>query len=220
MTKSFAHSSSKLINIGPKIFTSILVLSLGRPYQLINICSKTPSPLKHHSELLSVKETLIVEEVGIVVKSMSFGIRQNHVNLEKLPELWVCFLICRLWTPIATRRVMEGIKCDCTIKSLVLCQRIVSCSASNIYTTLCLLQLLNHSCSPSSLWILLLNSLGMELLKTELYLQQPCYTKCGPDQGAFVLPENLRIRRLSGTAQDLFNQNLPLNRSPGDLYAQ
>lgn len=87
MTKSFAHSSSKLINIGPKIFTSILVLSLGRPYQLINICSKTPSPLKHHSELLSVKETLIVEEVGIVVKSMSFGIRQNHVNLEKLPEL-------------------------------------------------------------------------------------------------------------------------------------
>ena len=40
---------------------------------------------------------LIAEEVGIVVKSVSFEIRQNHVNLEKLPKLWVCFL-CLLYT--------------------------------------------------------------------------------------------------------------------------
>lgn len=57
---------------------------------------------------LGVKETLIAEEVGTVLKSMSFGIRQNHVNLEKLPKL--CFLICKIWTPVATQRLTVGIK--------------------------------------------------------------------------------------------------------------
>lgn len=113
------------------------------------------------------RQTLLVEEVGIVVKSMSFGIRQNHVNLEKLPKFWVCFLIRRMWTLRATRSVIVGIKCDCPIQCLVLCQHIIRRSMNAIYTAFYLLQLLTHSYPPSSLWIVLRDS-WMELLKTEL----------------------------------------------------
>lgn len=147
-----------------------------------------------------------MEEVAIVVKSMSFEIRQNHVNL---PQLQVCFLICRMWTLIATRNIIVGIKGNCTIKCLVLCQHTVRRSMNDTYTTLYLFPPVAHSYPPSSLWTLPHDSLGMELLKTELYLQQPCYAKHGPKLGAFTLPENLKNFRPS---QDPVNQNLHFSK--------